>query len=232
MGVLRAIARAAQAAGRTVRTALARLARLSRRALRAGIVLGAIAAASFAVAALGATVYGQFGYHPGGNADAWAARTPRFIGPAACAACHTEQATSWTAGPHAGVTCESCHGPKAGHPEASTSPSEAEEAPLDTSPNAPSTLCLSCHAAVLARPSGFATVDPATHYGPAECTACHEPHLAAAPRPPDVLHSLAGLPECTFCHGPAGMRPLPATHPSWPGDCLTCHRAVEPGVQP
>jgi hypothetical protein len=245
---LRLLARRRRRVARRVTLVLARIGRLSRRAVKAGIVLGVIAGASLAAGALAATFYGQFGYHPGRNADAWASRPPAFVGAASCATCHATEAATWAAAPHQGVTCESCHGPLAGHPGAPREAVPQEPTPTAESGESPtvpllslderssvglpssgtSGLCLTCHRAVVGRPSSFPTIDPTTHYSGPECIVCHDPHAAAAPQPPAILHPLAGMPECTVCHSPAGMRPLPAIHPTWSGPCLTCHRATQP----
>lgn len=240
---LRLFARRRRRLARRTAAALASLGRLSRRAIRAGIVLGVIAGASLAAGALASTFYGQFGYHPGRNADAWASRAPAFVGAGSCATCHAKQASAWAAAPHQGVTCESCHGPLAGHPGATPEPIEA--APGEATPPVPLLslaerssvglpssgtigLCLTCHRAVAGRPAGFPAIDPASHFQGPECVVCHDPHAVVAPTPPAILHPLAGLPECTLCHSPTGMRPLPAAHPTWSGSCLTCHRSTQP----
>jgi len=232
---------------RRAATVLVRLGLASRRAVRAGIILGVIAGASLTAGALASTLYGQFGYHPGRNADAWASRAPAFVGPASCAACHADQATKWAAAPHQGVTCESCHGPMAGHPNATPEPTpvEAPPTPLDSWPPVPLlsvdehssvglsssgtvALCLTCHEVVVGRRTSFPTIDPMEHFPGPECVACHDPHAVVAQQPPAILHPLAGMPACTVCHSPTGMRPLPSAHPTWSGSCLTCHRSTQP----
>jgi len=215
----------------------------SRRAIRAAIVLGIITGLSLAAGALASTLYGEFGFHPGRNADAWASRAPQFVGAGSCAACHADQAARWAAAAHGRVSCESCHGPLAGHPQA-TPPLAAPASPgasaapvpllalderssVGLPESGPTALCLTCHRAVVGRPTGFPTVDPSTHYGGPDCVVCHDPHDAVAARPPTILHPLAGMPECTVCHSPTGMRPLPAAHPTWSGSCLTCHQGLK-----
>ncbi len=245
---LRLLARRRRRLARRTAALLARLALASRRAIRAGIVLGLIAGVSLAAGVLAATFYGQFGYHPGRNADAWASRAPQFATAASCARCHATQSAAWGASPHAGVTCESCHGPLPGHPGATTAApgtptpgaSGGESAPpvpllslderstVGLPTEGTSALCLACHRAVVGRPTGFPTIDPTTHYSGPACTVCHDPHTSVAPQPPAILHTLAGLPACTVCHSPTGMRPLPPAHPTWSGSCLACHRATQP----
>jgi hypothetical protein len=241
----RLLARRRRRLARVATALLGRLGRLSRRAIRAGIVLGVIAGASLAAGVLAATFYGQFGYHPGQNADAWSSRQPAFVGARSCGTCHPAQSTAWVAAPHKGVACESCHGPLAGHPNATPTPAPVEAAAGASAPPVPLLslderssvglpssgsigLCLTCHRVVVGRPSGFPTIDPARHYAGPECIVCHDPHTVTKPQPPAILHPLAGMPECAFCHSPTGMRPLPDAHPTWSGSCLTCHRATQP----
>jgi hypothetical protein len=229
---------------------VARVRSLAGWAVRRTVPLAILAVLGFGAGATVAIVYGQFGSHPGRSADAWAARPAAFTGGASCVACHPEQATAHAASHHAGVDCESCHGPLDGHPAVNPTPllltpaSSPEAQPVaaaggprtgtgglllgsavvDTS--APSALCLTCHQAVFGRPLGFPAIDPATHYTGPACVACHDPHTAIAAQPPIVRHPLAGLPECTTCHSPRGMRPLPSAHPVWSGSCLACHKVL------
>lgn len=221
------------------RRRVAALGRTLGRAGRRTILLGAIAAFAFGAGATIAILYGQFGFHPGRNADAWASRQPQFVGATSCAACHADQAARWASAQHAGVTCESCHGPLVGHPLAAPSNGTATAAPvvLISLAEASSTrlsrdaevigLCLTCHQAVTARPLGFPSIDPVSHFTGPACVVCHDPHTSAAPHPPQILHPLTGLPECTVCHNPSGLRPLPVGHPVWVGDCRTCHTPVQ-----
>ena len=219
------------------------LARALGRAGRRTILLGGIATFAFGAGAAIAILYGQFGFHPGRNADAWASRQPQFVGATSCSACHADQAAKGATARHAGVTCESCHGPLVGHPLAAPSNPTAA-APGSPAPVAlislaeASTprlshdaevigLCLTCHEAVAGRPLGFPSIDPAGHFAGPACVVCHDPHTSAAPHPRQILHPLAGLPECTVCHNPTGLRPMPDGHPTWVGDCRTCHIPVQ-----
>lgn len=230
--------------GRTVAAIRAAIRRLrdrlvagARRLVRWAVPLAVLAALGFGVGGAIAITYGEFGSHPGRNATTWAIRPAQFEGAGSCAVCHAAQATRWAAAAHQGVSCESCHGPLAGHPAVKPSPellaperSAAPVAPpglllgVDTSP--PTGLCLSCHEAVVGRPLGFPAVDPTGHFTGPSCVACHDPHGARAPTPPIVRHPIIGLPECTVCHSPGGMRPVPDSHPTWSGSCLACHRTL------
>jgi hypothetical protein len=239
---IRLLRRRTRRAGRAVRLFGGRVAATGRWAARHAIVLGVIAVLAFGAGATVAVLYGQFGFHPGRNADAWASRQPQFATATGCGACHADQATRWATAAHVGVTCESCHGPLVGHPAATlpdgtTTPSSPAPVALislaeATAPRlgdgaAATTLCLTCHQAIVGRPLSFPAIDPARHFSGPACIVCHDPHTAAAPHPPQILHSLTGLPECTVCHSPSGLRPLPDGHPVWVGDCRACHTPVQ-----
>ncbi|MBI3750458.1 MAG: hypothetical protein HY263_02220 [Chloroflexi bacterium] len=209
----------------------------ARRLVRWAVPLAILAVLGLGVGGAVAVTYGQFGAHPGRNATTWAIRPAAFEGTASCAVCHPDQATSWAAARHGGISCESCHGPLAGHPAANPSPEllapERSAAPVaatgllagvDTS--APTALCLTCHEAIVGRPLGFPVIVPSSHFTGPSCVACHDPHAVTAPTPPIIRHPLIGLPECTVCHNPTGMRPLPPAHPTWSGSCLACHRPI------
>lgn len=237
--VRRRASRRAIAVRRAVVAAWRRLVGAMRRGIRRAIPLAILAVLGFGVGGAIAVTYGQFGAHPGRNATTWAIRPAVFEGTSSCAACHPSQVATWASAAHQGISCESCHGPLAGHPAVDPSPSllapvrpvepvAAQGASaLAIDATAPTALCLSCHEAVVGRPAGFPAIDPATHFTGPSCVECHDPHAAVAPAPPDILHPLAGMPECTFCHNPTGMRPLPQGHPTWSGSCLACHKALQ-----
>ncbi|HEX7949629.1 MAG TPA: multiheme c-type cytochrome [Candidatus Limnocylindrales bacterium] len=229
----RAVAALRVAIGRTRDRLLA----ATRRLVRWAVPLAILAALGFGIGGAISVAYGQFGAHPGRNATEWAIKPAVFDGTASCAVCHPGQAATWAKARHAGTSCESCHGPLTGHPAVNPSPEllapEPSAAPaaaqgllsgVDTSP--PTALCLACHQAIVGRPTGFAVIDPSRHFTGPSCVACHDPHAATAPTPPIIRHPLIGLPECTVCHSPTGMRPVPASHPTWSGSCLACHRKL------
>jgi hypothetical protein len=183
--------------------------------------VAALAVAFLALGAVFSAVYGEYGFHPAENARSWAALTPSYADSALCERCHAPEYAHWVASPHRAVVCESCHGPLASHA-------------AETSPNAPAgsvavakvpdTICASCHAKVTGRPASFPQVAVSAHFAGAACLWCHNPHDAAAVRPPDIPHSLDRLPACVTCHVPGGLKPVPAGHVESPDAvCRTCH---------
>ena len=167
-----------------------------------------------------ATLYGEYGYHPIRDAATWAGQPVQYAAVGECAGCHSDQVAMVARRGHATIDCQSCHGPRADH--ARTASVTLVEAPV-AAPNAPAA-CIVCHERAIGRPAAFPVITAATHNGGAPCLLCHEPHETLAKAPPEIRHDLDGLPACLVCHGPDGLRPMPAEHPDWPeGDCLACH---------
>lgn len=196
-----------------------------RGALRGGVLIvglaGLLAVALFAGAVALASLASEYGFHPEANADAWRLRPPAFGEASGCAACHAPEQAKLTSATHAGIGCESCHGPLGSHALASPGTPEADvdvATPSDA-------VCLTCHVAVVGRPDGFRQVVPADHYVP-ECLQCHDPHTGISKRPPIVRHTLDRLPECVTCHGPDGFKARDQRHPTVSDEdafCLSCH---------
>jgi hypothetical protein len=184
----------------------------------ASIVLGGTAFAA-------ATLYAQYGAVKNvPNAEAWAALEPRYVGQAACGSCHEPEVAAQDASAHIDVSCESCHGPGAGH---SLSDEAAREVSL-TEPE--SEICSTCHATTAGRPATYPQVEVDEHYEGGECLRCHDPHSIVAVRPPDITHPRAKLPDCITCHAPDGLKEIPSGHePVADRVCLSCHgRVAEP----
>lgn len=232
---VRLLGRRRRRAARAIRAAIARLRVLSGRAIRAGILLGAIAGVSLAAGALAATLYGAFGFHPGRDADAWAARAPQFVGAASCAACHPGQARSWTAGLHSTVACESCHGPMAGHPagQGPTAIPTAIPGLIAPTPDIRTTGAPTATAAAVG-PVPLLSLDERSTVGLPEsgptalCLTCHRATVGRPSGFPtvDPAAHFAG-PECNLCHDPhsaVAPRPPLILHPlSGMPDCTLCH---------
>ncbi len=118
--------------------------------------------------------YGTYGRFRAGALDLNRNHELVFAGRRKCAQCHEKVVTAKSAGKHAGVGCESCHGPLAAH----------AAKPESTKPVLPkiATLCLECHRELVGRPAKFPQVDPKQHNQGVDCDACHDPH---EPKPPE-----------------------------------------------
>ena len=112
--------------------------------------------------------FGKYGHYRAGALDDIAARPISFAGRTTCEACHDEQAKLKSSGKHAGLGCETCHGPAAAHTEDPTSHAVAKPDPK--------VLCVRCHEADPARPHGFPQVVSKEHAGETSCAECHKPH--------------------------------------------------------
>jgi hypothetical protein len=175
-------------------------------------------------AAMAWSPYVESDLHPDANPRMWAALQPTYAGVGQCAQCHRVETARAASARHAGIGCESCHGPTLEHALAGqgvatpTLPTEA--------------VCTRCHEAALGRPAGLLQIDTSDHYVPM-CLQCHDPHTGISTRPPVVLHPLDNLPACVTCHGPEGFKARSQRHPEVTGDepCLACHapgRGPEP----
>jgi hypothetical protein len=135
----------------------------------AALFLGGVAVFFAARLLLVPKDFGLLGhYRPGALADI-AARPPAFAGRAACADCHADVIEKQKGSRHAAVGCEACHGALAKHagdPAAQT-PAKLADRGKD--------LCLTCHAANVAKPKGFKQIDK-SHGDGAACSACHGGH--------------------------------------------------------
>jgi hypothetical protein len=111
--------------------------------------------------------FGEFGHFRTGALDDNRAVPAKFAGQATCVECHTDEAAARTAGKHAHVHCEACHGALGRH-------AADPEALKPTRPD-PRTLCVTCHMVNEAKPAGFPQIDPKDH-PEGVCTECHLAH--------------------------------------------------------
>lgn len=199
----------------------------------AAVVLGsAVLSLVFFVGALMATSpYLEYSLERDIDARAWAALQPNYGSAAICAECHQREHDRLTSATHAGIGCESCHGPLLEHSLAS--PGTAAAAVEIETPN--DGVCLRCHASTEGRPITFRQVVPSEHYV-STCLQCHDPHTGISNRPPIVEHPLDNLPPCLVCHGPDGFKTMNIRHPEVTGSdkpCLACHaRGRGPAEEP
>ncbi len=190
-----------------------------------GVLVGAavIAVAIFASAAMAWSPYLDFALHRDSNAKQWAALDMSFAASSDCVACHLTEASRLASHTHAGIGCQSCHGPMLAHEDAAKrgiTTGAAIAMPTDA-------VCIRCHEATEGRPATIQTIVPANHYV-SQCLQCHDPHTTWALHPPVVSHPLANLPPCLTCHGPDGFKARNERHPSGPltdNECLQCHQA-------
>jgi hypothetical protein len=112
--------------------------------------------------------FGQYGHYRGAVLEEIRSRPISFAGRATCEACHDEVAKVKSAGKHAGLGCEACHGPSAAHTEDPMTNHAVK-------PN-PATLCVRCHEADPARPRTFPQVSSQEHANGMSCGDCHKPH--------------------------------------------------------
>ena len=197
--------------------------RTVRGALLFVVVAAGLSLGIFAGAAAAPAVVSEYGFRPNANSAEWRALQPAYSEVARCATCHDAQFARLQSATHAGIGCESCHGPAGTHALASPGTAEAE---LDV-PVPNDAICLACHLSVAGRPAAFRQIVPGDHYT-AACLACHDPHTGISRRPPVVEHPLDNLPPCFTCHGPDGFKARNQRHPVVAADdpsCLACHRA-------
>jgi predicted CXXCH cytochrome family protein len=112
--------------------------------------------------------FGKYGHYRAGALDAAAAKPVSYAGQEACAMCHEEQVSARSGGRHAGIACESCHGPLAAH----------ANDPTSLTPKRPDSgvLCVRCHEKDAAKPKAFPQVATAGHFTGEACHTCHKPH--------------------------------------------------------
>ena len=118
--------------------------------------------------------FGDYGHYRYANVgEQMAARPPLHAGAKACGDCHDDRLKAITAGVHAKVSCEVCHGPLGRHVKDGDM---IGKMPVDRSPK----LCGYCHRKIDGRPPKFPQVVFEKHVegglGPKGCLDCHDPH--------------------------------------------------------
>jgi uncharacterized CHY-type Zn-finger protein len=112
--------------------------------------------------------FGEYGHYRGDALAELSSKPISYAGHQACADCHSDVVSLKTSGKHAGVNCESCHGPLAKH---AADPGSVVPVLPDTA-----VICARCHEANIAKPKDFPQVVSAEHSGGALCKNCHQPH--------------------------------------------------------
>lgn len=114
--------------------------------------------------------FGQYGHFRPGALDDVRGRALHFAGHEVCAGCHDDVAAKKSAGKHAGVACEACHGPQVKHANADD-PSAQKPVLPDTA-----VLCARCHEKNVAKPAKFPQQNTKEHSGGMACKECHTAH--------------------------------------------------------
>ncbi len=189
----------------------------ARTGFRAAVGVAVISVVMGGAAFAASSLYQRYGVpHIQVDARAWMGRATTYSLDA-CLQCHGDISAAREAGAHADLICQACHVPSVAHP--GSVPGVLVHLPV-----LGSSICVTCHGTTPGREPGFPQVDPSDHYRGAACLRCHDPHTAAASRPPEVTHPLAGLPTCTTCHAPDGLMKTPADHElADDAVCLSCH---------
>ena len=122
--------------------------------------------------------FGDYGHYRYANVgEQMAARPPLHAGARACGDCHDDRLKALSAGGHAKVSCEVCHGPLGRHVKDGD---VVAKPTIDRSPR----LCGYCHRKIDGRPPKFPQVVFEKHVdgglGPKGCLACHDPHSPKA----------------------------------------------------
>jgi hypothetical protein len=182
---------------------------------------GALSAILFVGAVMAWSPYLDFSLHRDADAKRWAGLELSFGSSKTCAECHEPEADRLVSRTHAGIGCQSCHGPLLEH----AIDSRGADARTIRIAVPTDIVCTRCHVQAVGRPEGLRGIIPSEHYV-STCLACHDPHTALANRPPVVQHPLDRLPPCLTCHGPEGFKQRNVRHPAGSSDdkpCLDCH---------
>jgi hypothetical protein len=115
--------------------------------------------------------FGEYGFFRAGALLDNREKPLSYAGRGACAECHDEVVTAKKAGPHAGLGCETCHGPLAAHAaDATTARPELPD---------PRATCVNCHERNVGKPKWFKTIVVEDHAPSGPCKDCHVPHNPA-----------------------------------------------------
>ena len=113
--------------------------------------------------------FGQFGHYRGLALDEINANDVKYLGEAVCADCHADVMDMKLADKHAGISCETCHGPGWKHVD--------DPGPDQMILPEGRKFCGTCHSKNPARPKDLvAQIDLADHNAELMCTDCHNNH--------------------------------------------------------
>lgn len=109
-----------------------------------------------------------YGHYRGKALNEAAAKPIVYAEKRVCLDCHDDQWEENQAGPHASISCQSCHGPGEMHLD--------DPMPENINRPDPHELCVLCHKQNSARPSSFPQIEVMDHSGGELCTDCHVTH--------------------------------------------------------
>lgn len=177
-------------------------------ATRLGAVLTLLVVGVFVARAVFPSAFVPAAVHQRATAEREAARPVKYAGAVACKECHEDESKEKLTGNHRDLSCETCHGPSQAHV------TEAMAQPVELKPYAPRErdFCPRCHAYDRSRPTGFAQINPTTHYPQKPCYTCHKPHAPATKEAPQ---------GCSACHAEIARTLAVSSHVLL--ECKTCH---------
>lgn len=155
-----------------------------------------------------------------------------------CLLCHALDGMSPVPADHAGFgnqTCTDCHAPPAAPPSAEaaaderaspTPPPQARPFIEDPVPE-PTALLPPLGQPLAEQPPRETETDGIDLDAGGDIPQTEVPVARATTPPTFVPHVVDGLPGCTSCHRPRGLRPIPADHVDYADEtCTTCHVVV------
>ena len=110
----------------------------------------------------------EYGHYRGKALTELSERAPKYVPRKVCADCHDQEAAQNAAGPHAKISCQTCHGPGNLHVD------DPQKSNI-IHPNVVAT-CTRCHLENKARPSKFPQIAIPDHNDGKSCNKCHTVH--------------------------------------------------------
>jgi len=113
--------------------------------------------------------FGEHGHYRFNSVNENKERPMHYAGKDACAECHDDYVLEMESDMHAGLSCETCHGPGLAHYE---NPDSARLIVPDQRE-----FCGLCHAMNATREYKLSQIDLQEHNPEKKCIECHNPHL-------------------------------------------------------
>ncbi|MBI4179659.1 hypothetical protein HY522_09595 [bacterium] len=117
--------------------------------------------------------FGEIGHYRAAAIEQIKSKPVRHAGADACVDCHSDVSDLKSTSKHAGIHCESCHGPGAAHAE---DPDSADARPTRHLAQPRRLFCGACHSESISRPPFMRQVHLEIHYPKQPCTDCHQSH--------------------------------------------------------